>query len=287
MSAIKIIIILLYSVLFVAIFIQWYGYLTKRKHDKLKQKLDNISMEKDKSYSLINNYLKTKKEGYFSYARINKFLKETGNPYDFSPAGYIVSKFLISFVTFLVFVFVQKYSWGIGASFLGFFFLDIYLKYKNRQDMKIIKRELSDVYDLLNIQTSAGVFMGTALSEAYLIVSNKRFARALNELSAEISITKDIGKALENFSTNFNSIEIEGFVMTIKQSLITGQAQQTIEDMSGILKDINLVEIQDQTNRIKSINNTIQVLIFLGIMATIVFALAIEIQKSWGVMFNT
>lgn len=249
------------------------------------KRLEGEMREEKNSYKRFNNYLRKNEEGYFSYKRIEKYLKKLGNPLELTPFGYIIGKLLIPVILFIAFLISNDYILAVISAAFGYFILDIILKTKDKQDMRVIKLELGDVYDLLNIQTTAGVFIGNALTECYLVASNKRFKMKLAELSAEINMTKNIEKALDNFQSNFNSSEIDNFVITIKQSLITGQTEEALEDISDSLKERNLIAIQEDTKKVNSTANIIQLLMYMGIMTTILYITGAELIKSWTGIF--
>lgn len=232
-------------------------------------------------YKKLNIYLRNIKDGHFSYERIEKYLKKFGNPLGLTPAGYILGKILISVILLLSFIVSKAYVAGIIAGIIGYYVLDITLVIKDKKDMKVIKFELKNVYDSLNMQMAAGVFIGKALTECYLIASNKRFKKRLAVLSAEINITQNIDNALTNFSKNFNSEEIKNFVLTIRQSLQTGQSKQQLEDMSEELSEMNLIAVQEHTKKIDSSVTLIELLIFLGILVSTLYITSLTIMKSW------
>lgn len=234
-----------------------------------------------KSTDLITERIKRNNKGYFSYDRIYKYLKTRGNPMDLSPAGFLILKVLFSIIFFIILLGKDILA-SILAAIFGFFLLDLLHDLSDKNDMKKIRLQIADVYDFLNIQTAAGVFIGTALTEAYLIVRNKRLKKALAELCAEINLTKNIEVSLDNFNENFISVEIDAFVLTIKQSLKTGKSQQALEDLANSQKDANLVLLQEETDRVKSTKTIIQILMYMGILAVVFYGLFTELKDSFG-----
>lgn len=278
MVYIKAILIALYLIIVGIVFFASFYILNYNR--KLRKTSKNSNKKK---YEKVDQLLKKNEKGYFSYSRIERFLKRNGNPLKLSVSGFLISKFIISFIIFVISS--NDVVLAIPLSFLGFFMLDILYIYSNKKDMKKINFQLVDVYDFLNIQTSAGVFVGNALTEAYLVVRNERLKKALAELCAEINLTKDIEKALDSFLSNFKSVEIESFVLSIKQSLKTGKLQQAIEDLSNSQKEINSILIEEDTDKIKITGDLIQVMMYLGIIAVIIFGLVTELSKGWSGIF--
>jgi Flp pilus assembly protein TadB len=280
--------IILYFLIFASVFVTAYISLHLYLDKKASEKINVLkSVSKDKIYQKINKILKNKKDGYFSFSRIESYLIIKGNPLNISPGAYLVMKFFCSILMiFAVFGISKNLFIAIFGIILGFFFIDLCLYISDKSDMKKIRFDLADVYDLVNIQTSAGVSISNAILDAYLTVRNKRFKRDLAVLSAEISITNDINRSLDSFEKKYNAVEINSFVMAIKQSIITGQTEKIFDDISDSLKESNFFSLQEEGNKIKSTKMIIQMLMYVGILSVIIFELFIEISKSWGGMFS-
>lgn len=276
------IILILNSVLFLLIALTIYLYILYKIDKKIKgETTEDISM-----YKRFGIYLRGIKEGYFSYTRIENYLKKLGNPFELTPIGYIAGKLLISIILMLAFIISGAYVLGILAAILGYFIIDIIMILNDKQDMKKIKFDLKNVYDSLVMQIAAGTFISTALVESYLIASNKRLKKSLAVLSAEIIINHNIDNALTNFGSRFKSDEISSFVMTLKQSILTGQSKQQLEDLAEQLSEINLITVQDSTKRIDSIVTIIELLLFVGILITTLYLTGQEILNNMTGIFT-
>ncbi|MCR3758892.1 type II secretion system F family protein [Clostridium felsineum] len=262
------IIILLDFAIFLLVFLSIYLYLSGERKAKLT--------------SNMNSYLK-KINGQFSYDNIEKYLRRCGNPYNLTPLGYILGKVLVASILLFFSVISSAYFAVIPVTVVGYFLLDILLWIKDKKDTKQISFQFRDVYDLLNIQMTAGTFIGTALVDCYLVVSNPRFKKSLAILSAEISVTKNISQALKHFAEQYkeNNDDITNFVMTIEQSIQTGQSKEQLIDMSENISDMAVLAIQEQTEKVKSTSDNIKVLIFIGILVTIVYFVSMEIGSVW------
>ena len=282
--------ILLNLLIFVAIFIGVYIW----KLDDLRSKIQTKSGLKknkkakkeditSKNINRFNQFLKKKNSGYFSYERIEKYLKKNGNPLKLSPGGFLICKMLISIIIFIIFS--SNVIFALLLSVLGFYLIDFIIYESNKSDMKKIRIQLVNIYDFLSIQTAAGVFVGNALTESYLMAENKRLKTALAELCAEINLTKDVEGALDKFGECFNSIEIDSFILVVKQSLKTGKIQKALEDLSSSQKDANLVLIQEHTDKINIVKDIIQMMMYFGILALIMFGLFMEIRFQLSGLF--
>ncbi len=226
-------------------------------------------------------------KGYFSENRIEEFLKRNGNPLRMSAKIFMISKFAASaFLGASLFAASTNILLGLGGVILGFFFLDIGVKISDNSDMKNVKFELADIYDLINIQTSAGVPIGIALLEAHTTVRSKRLKKELAVLSAEIMLTNNIGEALDNFESKFKSSDIEVFVMSLKQAVLTGQSEMILDDISDSLKESNQILLQLEGGKIKSIRIMIQLLMYVGIIGILLYGLWTELGKVWSSMLG-
>lgn len=274
--------VIIEGALFLGILITLYLYLRYR----VEKKIQGEGQEESSIIKRLNIYLGGNKEGYFSRERIERYLKSMGNGFELTPLGYISGKILISVILFIALIISREYLAAVILGLLGFFLLDILLKVKDKQDMKVIQFELKDVYDSLTMQISAGVYIGTALTESYLVATNKRLKKSLAVLSAEISMTQNIENALNNFCEKFNSTEINNFVMTIKQSLQTGQSKEQLEDLSEQQSEMNLIAVQENTKKIGVTVTIIEILLFVGILITVLYFISTVIMNNWNGLFH-
>ena len=250
--------------IFTCIFISVYFYLSYR-NDKNAEHTDmEISV-----YKKAINYLGEIKGGYFSKDRISKNLKSYGNPYNITPEGYITFKVIPTVIFFSLSFLEGWYIAGVLVAIASFFILDLCFLIKNYEDMNKITFELKNIYDAIIMQTAAGLYIGDILNQCYLIVSNKRIKRSLAELTAEISIHSNIESALDNFTKKFRSDDINNFAVAIKQSLKTGKSLEQLEDISSQIDDLNLVAVQEITNKIPDKMSLLGLYYFAGIMITI------------------
>lgn len=162
----------------------------------------------------------------------------------------------------------------------SFFSIDIIYYFSNLDDNKKILNDLPDICDILNVQTTAGVGLGTALCEVYDIPKCKRFKKALIELAAQINITKNPADAIDRFVSRFNLIELKSFALSIKQALQTGKSKDILNKQSDILKANNIFRIQERTKKIDSQLALIAVIIFFGVILFVVYSFSIQLNEN-------
>ncbi|MCH4236466.1 MAG: hypothetical protein LKF66_00720 [Clostridium tyrobutyricum] len=174
----------------------------------------------------------------------------------------------------------------IFAMAIAFFFPDIIIKSIMKKEKNEILGDLPNINDVLNIQAgSAGMDLGTALSEVFDIANCKRLKEKLIELSIEISLTKNIPNALDRFAQNFNITEIDSFVISLKQAVRTGRSKELLDSQSELLKDAALARVSVKTKEIKLWIGLVGGLIFLGLAPLIIYSFGIQLYSSFKNIF--
>lgn len=224
--------------------------------------------------------LKENEKGYFSYERIEQYLKKNGSPLNLTPYSFIQYKVILSVLTLFAITKEFNIFFGLIGSIIGFFLLDILIDISNSSDNDKIISDLSNIYDSLRIQTKAGVFITNALGECYLIAENKRLKKALSELNAELILNKNLERGIEEFNSKFNNNHIDLFCMTILQSAKSGKASETLSDLSEQIKEIDKSISSQKKNKISRKNTLIEMLIFIDILAILLFSVFNELTRN-------
>lgn len=221
-------------------------------------------------------------------------LEKCGNPIHLTPVSYWILKVLL----FIGLFFSSMQTQPLGKNYivniifstafgiLGFFIINIINYLNNKDDLNKIRMDLADVYDLINLQTMAGVNIGHALVEAYTVCKNKRLKKSLIKLAAKINLSKNIEKALDDFKDEYNMSEIETFVSTMKECINSGTYEETIDDQSSSLKTVNAFFIEKQTEKIDMWMLLIDMLMFMGILAVVFFVVAGNLMQSGNSIFK-
>lgn len=227
----------------------------------------------------LRNMLKKNEKGYFSYSRIEEYIKKKGNLLNLNPVTFIGFK-IISTIFFFVMGLDMHWIVHLVFSTLGFFLLDIAIEISDKQDNKKIIIDLSNIYDCIRIQTKAGVFITTALAECFLLAKNKRMKKALIELSSELILKNNLETAIDNFNSKFDCNHIDSFCITIKQSAVSGKNSELLKDFTRQIKETNnVLEIQAEEKEKREVM-LIQILIFIGIVSILMFGLFLELSRN-------
>lgn len=209
-------------------------------------------------------------------AKIRLYLSKNGagdNVNLNTPEQYIVAKIITTLIGLVIGAMVLKNIFCIFGGILGFFIIDIAIKSCNKRDNDDMLRDLKNVYDTLRIQTKAGVFLSEALTDCYLVVSNKRLKKALFQLNKEIMLKHDVEYAIEQLSLQFNNIYIDNFVLIIQQSIQTGQSVTMLDNISEQMREaerrVNFIEKKHLEDKI----GLVQILVWVGAIIMCVYSL--------------
>lgn len=282
----KLIILLLSFFIPILVGILFYKLKVQKKNKKDKGIETTINAKKNTNniVEYLNNSASFSR--YLDKQRI--YLSQMGANYMFGseiePSMFLGAKILFALLFGLVGIFaIELNNTYIKAiivvllAYVGFKLLNGILKISNDSDNDDMLRDIKALYDTLKIQTNAGVFITQIIQESYLFVGNKRLKVALKEMNRTIIVRNDIEYALEEFGMKFKNQYIDMLVMTIEQSLQTGQARQMLADISAQMTDvehaINIKEKAKLENKIL----LIQLALYGGILMATVYVLIIEL----------
>lgn len=238
-----------------------------------------IKITEEKVVTIYFDEKLKKRKGYFSFKRINKYLKSKGQPFGITPSTFIFIKLGLAMLFFFMGRAEGGIIIGIGLGVLGFFVFDYIINISNASDNEKLAVDLSEIYDCLRIQNKGGVFIQNSLNECFLIAKNKRLKKALKELNNQIAVTKDIESSLDEFNSKFDCVYIDTFVMTIKQGLKTGKKEDAFNDISEALKETALVIEERKGKNIERKIQALNMAIFIFIIALTIYGIFMEFQR--------
>lgn len=264
--------------LLIIILIFSFGYMFFSDQDRMHQynKVFNSSLED------ISNSMKDQKFRKLNYESIEKNLLRNGITFKFkgiNPLRYILISIGISlFVSwFLSFIHAGLAVLGLIG---GFYLFDLYIWYSNSSDNKEMMSDIKTIFTTLKLQTKAGLFITTALTEAFTVVKNPRLKAAILELSGDIINDKSINISLDKFNAKFNNNYIDTLVVVIKQSTESGKAAQSFKDietqLDEIQSSINLEEKRSIELQVLFVN----MLIYGGIIGSILYGTLLSIMNT-------
>lgn len=237
-----------------------------------------------KTYELINNKLKEKKNGIINYDKINNFLEKNGVKYHYpflnDPIKFITIS-IISGTLFMLIGMLFNYLLGIILLFVGLFFPYKQIKDSNKKDNEIILEDIKTIYSSLATQIKCGVYIINALNECSSsdVIQNKRLLQDMQELCSDIYLTNDLTGSLEKFIKKYDNLYISSLSIIITQSIESGKAYEALEDISEQLKEVdkNLLLLKKQRKQYR--NTGYQFAILITTLLTIFIVVVPEIVK--------
>lgn len=189
----------------------------------------------------INEMLLNTKNDKNNYEVIEHRLKSYGYKYYFAnmqPYRYVQTKILGAVAgviigmllgTFFEAVILTRIVLGVIGGILGYNAIDLYTIYLNKQDNEAIVDDVRIIMAAMRVQGSANVFITDIITECYYEIKNKRFKKALLELTGEIRAKQDINDAVDEMKNKFNNRYIDSLCTVIKQLLKSGRSSNMID----------------------------------------------------------
>ena len=162
-----------------------------------------------------------------------------------TPVKYLLMRLFLSHGAVLA---LGTIGWGYALlAAMGLYYVpELLLLYLNRQDNRKMMPDLQLIYQALEVQTCAGVYVTDALTECCQSVRTQRLQQALMELSGDLVIQSDLVTALSDFQQKFDNRQIDALCITLIQAGESGQAVDLLKDMGEQLKDMELTVLQQQ-----------------------------------------
>lgn len=162
-----------------------------------------------------------------------------------TPVKYLLMRLFLSLGAVLT---LGTIGWGYALlAAMGLYYVpELLLLYLNRQDNRKMMPDLQLIYQALEVQTCAGVYVTDALTEYCQSVRTQRLQQALMELSGDLVIQSDLVTALSDFQQKFDNRQIDALCITLIQAGESGQAVDLLKDMGEQLKDMELTVLQQQ-----------------------------------------
>lgn len=193
------------------------------------------------TYREIQGLLREKRNSSHHYVKQKQWLSQNGAAYHYgkgiTPTKFLICRWLLATVGVLVFAPVFRN----GALVVGglLFFLPVWmLLYLNSRDNERLLPELKLIYNALELQIRAGVYVTDALTECYGSVRERRLRDALLDLAGDIILRADIYQAMDKFQSRFDNRHIDSLCITILQALESGQAVEVLADIGEQIRDM-------------------------------------------------
>lgn len=221
--------------------------------------------------------LKTRRsaEGSSWYKKTEKIIKANGGIYHFgkwiNPFSYLTMQIVISCVCFFVVGNINLVA-AVILGYLGYKLPYILLIYMNANDNKKLLPDIKLIYNSLEIQIKAGVYITDALAECYSSVHERRLKQALLDLAGCVVVKGDIFRALGEFQDKFNNSYIDSLCITLLQALESGQAVELLSDISDQIKDMEKMVLEKRKNSLDRSITFYQLGMLIALMILVLYA---------------
>ena len=221
----------------------------------------------------------------FNYDAIEQYINASGlafmTDYKITPLTYMGLR--IGLALFMMILGIQiNLLLGLVLVPVGYFGVDFIVNMSDKDDNEKMLADIEDVYDTLRIQTKAGVYITSVLTDCYLVCKNKRLKSAFLKLTSDIAAKNDIEASLDDFRCKFRNEYIDTLVIIIKQSMQTGQAAKMFEDIRAQIADIDAAMIIQQKNQINSKIIFVQMIVYVSIIVVAVYVTFLSITNGLG-----
>lgn len=237
---------------------------------KQEKEEKNLKKLRDKGYSTMSSSMEYSRLSMLNYSSIEKFLNNSGAKQMFkwlNPVTWLFIEIITALFGIMVGASLAGIIGAVIGCVIGFMFPRFVAAQSNSGDNKKLLTDLRTIYDVLRIQTKAGVYTSLILSDCYLSVRNKRLREALMELVSDIAVNSDMEEALEKFRSKFSNDYIDSLALVIKQSLVTGSSAQMLDDIAIQINNIEDALLVNQRNTVTTKLTFVQLLLYGSIIA--------------------
>lgn len=218
----------------------------------------------------------------FNYDAVEQYINSSGlaymTNYKMTPLMYIMLRIVSALFLMILGLQFNLFA-GLALLPIGYFGLDFIINMSDKADNDKMLADIEDVYDTLRIQTKAGVYITSVLTDCYLVVKNKRLKSAFLKLTSDIAAKNDIDTALDDFRGKFRNEYIDTLVIIIKQSMQTGQAAKMFDDIREQIADIDAAMLINEKNSINSKIIFVQMIVYVAIIVVAVYITFISITS--------
>lgn len=208
-----------------------------------------------RTYVRVDHRLKEVNRGFFQYDRTNRFLMSHGAASHYgsgmTPLKYMILRVVCAAACFLIGSWLGAFG-AVAAMLLGFWLPSLLLIRLDQQDNLKMTPQLQALYNALQEQIKAGVYVTDALAECYRGIEKGRLRTALEGLSGEIMLGRPFGEAMQHFNDCFNNGTIDSLCVILVQAQVSGQSVELLGDMAEQIKDMQaaaLLRKKEQLNR--------------------------------------
>ncbi len=177
---------------------------------------------------------------------------------------------------------LTRVSPGMGFAVGGILFLlpEVLIRRLNATDNDRMLPELRLLYQSLEQQIRAGVYVMDALAECYSGVQQKRLRQALLDMAGDIVMKADIQESLQKLQGKFDNGHVDALCITIQQAMESGQAVELLGDLSEQIKDMEKSLLARKKGALDRRITIYQLLILAAVLGMVLYACVSEMFTS-------
>lgn len=203
----------------------------------------NVGYRILKSCEEFSGYLAVRSKDADWYHSMEAKLRKKGATFHFGkwiqPGSYLAMCLVLAAAGFTIGI---PFSWGYGVAFgiIGYMLPELLMRYLNYRDNERMLPEIKLIYNGLEMQLQAGVYVTDALAEMYAGVQEMRLRQALLDLAGAVTMKADVYEALNCFQQSFDNRYIDALCITLIQAMESGQAVELLRDIAEQVKDMEV-----------------------------------------------
>lgn len=168
---------------------------------------------------------------------------------------------------------------SILVAVIGWFFLDIILRAKNRSSNDKMMPDIMEMSRSILYGKRGGQYIADALKDAVIVVENKRLKTALMRLRNDLNGGRGLNECLDELEMSFNNVEVSAFCTVIKSLQSTGQVDEALRTLEN-----NIEREQVSVNKKRCLmleHKTMMYVIFIAmdILAMILYCIIMKLLQ--------
>lgn len=162
---------------------------------------------------------------------------------------------------------------------LGWFFLDVLLKAKNKASNDEMMSDIMEMSRSVLYGKRGGQYIADALKDAVIVVENKRLKSALLKLRTDLDAGKSLEECLSGLERSFSNAEISSFCTVIKSLQVTGQVDEALKTLEQNIEREQISVNKRRCLRLEQKTMLYVILIAMDILAMILYCIIMKLME--------
>lgn len=162
---------------------------------------------------------------------------------------------------------------------LGWFFLDVLLKAKNKASNDEMMPDIMEMSRSVLYGKRGGQYIADALKDAVIVVENKRLKSALLKLRTDLDVGKSLEECLSDLELSFSNAEISSFCTVIKSLQVTGQVDEALKTLEQNIEREQISVNKRRCLRLEQKTMLYVILIAMDILAMILYCIIMKLME--------